>query len=66
MHHSSSQIRYKEKKINGGSGEAQEQVAKRCYRCPIAKNIQSQVGQGFEQPDVVEDAHCKGVGLNEI
>lgn len=29
--------------FSGGCGEAQDQVTKRCCRCPIAKNIQSQV-----------------------
>lgn len=31
--------------------------------CTILEKIQSQIGQGSEQPDVVEDvsAHCRGV-----
>ena len=44
-------------------------VVKHCNRlpreevaCPIAGNSQGQVGQGSEQPDLVEDAraYCKG------
>jgi len=43
-------------------GEPLEQVAQRCGRCPIPGNIQGQVGQGSEQPVLVEDvpAHCRG------
>lgn len=52
--------------FSGGCGEAQEQGTKRCCRCPIAENIQSQVGPGCDPPDVVEDVHCRGLGLNEI
>ena len=31
------------------------QVSQRGGRCPIPGNIQGQAGQGFEQPDLVED-----------
>ena len=42
--------------------ETLEQVTQRGGRCPIPGNIQGQVGQGSEQPDLVEDvpAHCRG------
>ena len=45
-----------------------EQAAHRGGRCPIPGNIQGQVGQGSEQPGVVEyvPAHCRGVGLNDL
>jgi len=35
---------------------------------PSLENIQGQVGQGSEQPDVAEDvpAHCRGVGLDDL
>ena len=36
------------------------QVAQRGDRCPIPGNIQSQVGQGSEQPDLVEDVPAHG------
>jgi len=38
------------------------QVTQRGGRCPITGSIQGQVGQGSEQPDLVEDvpAHCRG------
>jgi len=41
--------------------ETLEQVAWRGGRCPIPGNIPGQVGQGSEQPDLVEDvpAHCR-------
>jgi len=49
-------------------GETLEQVAQRAGRCPIPKNIPGQVGQGFQQPTLVEDvpAHCRGVGLHGL
>ena len=45
-------------------GETLEQVAWRDGRCPIPGNVQRQVGQGSEQPDLVEDvlAHCRATG----
>ncbi|KAK4816211.1 LOW QUALITY PROTEIN: hypothetical protein QYF61_013449 [Mycteria americana] len=51
------------KKFYDEGGETLEQVAQRGGRCPMPGNIQGQVGQGSEQPDLVEDipAHCKGV-----
>jgi len=44
------------------------QIAQRGGRCPIPGNIQGQVGQGSEQPGLVEDvpAHCRGVGLDDV
>ncbi|KAK4808965.1 hypothetical protein QYF61_015199 [Mycteria americana] len=44
-------------------GETLKQIAQRGGRCPIPGNIQGQVGQGSEQPDLVEDvpAHCRGL-----
>jgi len=49
-------------------GETLEQVAQRGGRCPIAGNIQSQVGQGSEQPGLVEDflAHSRRGGLGDL
>jgi len=49
-------------------GETLEQVAQRGGRCFIPRNFQSQVEQGSEQPDLVEDvpAHCRGVGLGDL
>ena len=43
-------------------GETLEQVAQRSCGCPIIGSVHGQVGQGFEQPDLVEDvpAHSKG------
>lgn len=40
-----------------------EHVAQRGGRCPIPGNIQGQMGQDSEVPDLVEDvpAHCRGV-----
>jgi len=48
--------------------ETLERVAQRGGSCPIPGNIPGQVGQGSEQPDLVEDvpAHCKGVGLDDF
>ena len=35
---------------------------------PIPGRVQGQVGQGFDQPDLVEGvpAHCRGVGLDDL
>jgi len=43
-------------------------VDQRGGRCPIPANIPGQVGQGSEQPGLVEDvpAHCWGVGLDDL
>jgi len=52
---------------NEGGG-TQAQVAQRRDRCPIPGNIQGQVGQGSEQPDLVEDvpAPCSRVALGDL
>ncbi|KAK4826107.1 hypothetical protein QYF61_005245 [Mycteria americana] len=44
------------------SGETLEHVAQRSCRCPIIGSVQSQVGWGFEQPDLLKDvpAHSRG------
>jgi len=49
-------------------GEILEQVSQRGGRCAIPGNIQGQVGQGFEQPDLVVGvpAHCRRVGLDDL
>ena len=49
-------------------GETLEQAAQRDGRCPIPGNIQGQIGQGSEQPDLVEDvaAYCRGIGLDDL
>ena len=49
-------------------GETLEQVVQRGSGGPITGNIQSQVGRGSEQPDLVEDvpAHCREVGLDVV
>ena len=55
---------YKEEIFYSEGGETLAQVAQRGSD-PIPGNIQGQVGQGSEQPDLVEDvpAHCRGAGL---
>ena len=49
-------------------GVTVEQVAQRGGWCPLPGNIQGQVGQGSEQPDLVVDdpALCRGVGLDDL
>lgn len=44
-------------------GEAVDQVSQRGCGCPIPGNIQGQVEQGSEQPDLVENvlAFCLGL-----
>jgi len=43
-------------------------VAQRGSGGPIPGNIQGQVGQGSDQPDLVKDvpAHCMEVGLDDL
>jgi len=45
-----------------------EQVAQRGTGGLIPGSIQGQIGQGSEQPDLVEDvpAHCRGVGSDDL
>jgi len=45
-----------------------EQVAQRIYGCPVTESAQSQVGQGFKQPDLVKDgaAHGERAGLDGL
>ena len=64
---STGEILSKEIFYNEG-GETLEQVAQRGCTRPIPGNIQGQVGQGSEQPDLVADvpAHCRGVGLDDL
>lgn len=42
--------------------------AQRGGRCPVPENIQGQVGQGFQQPDVVDhvSAHGREAGLDDL
>jgi len=51
-----------------GLGKTLEQVAERGSGGPIPGNIQDQVVQGSEQPDLVSGvpAHCRGVGLDDL
>jgi len=45
-----------------------EQVAQRGSGGPIPGDIQDQVGQGSEEPDLVSGvpARCRGVGLGDL
>jgi len=49
-------------------GETLERIAQRSSGGPIPGNIQDQVGQGSEQPDLVSGvpARCRGVGLDDL
>jgi len=46
------------------TNKAQEQISQRGGGRPIPGGIQSQAGQGYEQPDLEVDipVHCRGVG----
>ena len=48
--------------------ETLAQVAQRGGGCPLPGNIQGQVGQGSEQPGLVENilTHCRGAGLDDL
>ena len=37
-----------------------EQVTQRSCGCPLPGSVQDQLGQGFEQPDLVEDVPAQG------
>lgn len=58
------QIRYQEKLLYCVAGEALEQAAQTSCRRPNPGSVEGQVGQEFEQPDVVGGvpAHDKRVG----
>lgn len=49
-------------------GETLEQVAQRSCVCSITESVQGEVGQGFEQPDLLKDvpAHGSGAGLGDL
>ena len=58
----------RQKFFHNEGGEALAQVAQRGSGGPFRRNIQGQVGLGFEQRDLVEDVppHCSGVGLDDL
>lgn len=49
-------------------GETLEQVAQRSCVCSITESVQGEVGQGFEQPDLLKDvsAHGRAVRLDDL
>jgi len=57
------QTGYKEEIFYREGGETLAQVFQQGDRCPISGNIQAQVGQDFEQPDLVVDVpvHCRAL-----
>lgn len=57
-----------QKFFNSEGGQTLEQVSQRDGRCPILGNIPSQVQQGSEQPDLVEDvtAYSGRVGVDDL
>jgi len=54
--------------IDWYGGKTQEEVARQSCGCPIIGSVQSQIGQGFEQPDLLNDvpAHGSGDGLDDL
>ena len=65
---SSDKAGYKEEILYNEGGETLERVAQRGSGGSIPGNIEDQVGQGSEQPDLVSDvpAHCGGVRLDDL
>jgi len=59
-----SRFRLKKEILYDEGGEALAQVAQRSCGCPLPGSVQGQLGQGFEQPGLVEGvpAHGRGVG----
>ena len=53
----------KEEILYREGGEALAQVAQRSCGCPLPGSVQGQVGQGSEQPDLVEAVHAHGRGV---
>lgn len=47
-------------------GETLEKVTQGGGRCLVPGHSQGQVGQSSEQTDLVENAHCRGVGLDGL
>lgn len=62
------QIRSKEELFNQESGETLTEGAQRCGRCLLPGNIQAQVRQGSEPPELLEDvpARCGAPGPEEL
>ena len=59
---------YREEFFYSEGGETLEQVFPERWVCPVPRNVQDQVGQGSEQPDLIEDvtAHFRGIGLDDV
>jgi len=51
------------KKCFTEGGEALAQSAQRSCGCPLPGNVQGQVGQGLEHPELVESVPAHGGGL---
>ena len=62
------QNRYKQENFYDEGFETLEQFTQRGGRCPVPGNVQGQVAQVSEQPDLVEDipTHCRRVGLDDL
>lgn len=45
-----------------------QQVAQKSWGCPIPASVQGQVGQGFEESDLVKDiaAHARGIAVDDL
>jgi len=58
----------KEEIFYDDGGEMLEHVAQWSCGCLIITSVQGQVGQGFEQPNLVNDvpAYCRGVALVDL
>jgi len=49
--------------LHSEGGETPAQGAQRSCRCPLPGRAQGQVGQGFQQPGLVEEVPACGRGL---
>ncbi|KAK4821047.1 hypothetical protein QYF61_012227 [Mycteria americana] len=58
----------RKKRFYDEGGETLEEVAQGSCGCPIIGSVHSQVGWGFEHPDLVKDvpAHGRRVGLDDL
>lgn len=54
--------------LHNKGGDTLEWVDQRSCGCPISGSVEGRVGQGFEQPDLVEGipVHSMEVGLDDL
>lgn len=59
-------IGYKEETFQDKGGEILEHIFYKSYGLPITGSVQSQIGWGFKQPDLMKDVLAHGRALDEL